>query len=135
MTEWGAASDQPLFFPSHLPILNPHLHMAGKELACLAGFMASQTPAARRRRERNHLHHALRGRRNRHPPVIFQQSVPILSGDPAEELDSRIQALEHELYPAARLSAMRWRTVWIECRSALEKSAQVDFKVELLWEL
>ena len=34
-------------------------------------------------------------------PVIFQESVPILSGDTAESLHARIQGVEHRLYPAA----------------------------------
>jgi phosphoribosylglycinamide formyltransferase 1 len=34
-------------------------------------------------------------------PVVLQESVPVLPGDTAESLHSRIQAVEHQLYPAA----------------------------------
>ena len=34
-------------------------------------------------------------------PIILQESVPILSDDTAERLHQRIQAVEHQLYPAA----------------------------------
>jgi phosphoribosylglycinamide formyltransferase-1 len=36
-----------------------------------------------------------------HGPVVLQQTVPVLSGDTAESLASRVLAAEHELYPAA----------------------------------
>jgi len=40
-------------------------------------------------------------------PIIVQQRVPILPGDTAAALHARIQAVEHQLYPAAisRLAA------------------------------
>jgi phosphoribosylglycinamide formyltransferase-1 len=34
-------------------------------------------------------------------PIIAQQTVPVLDSDTAETLHARIQAAEHELYPAA----------------------------------
>ena len=34
-------------------------------------------------------------------PIILQEAVPILAGDTAESLHTRIQVLEHRLYPAA----------------------------------
>jgi len=34
-------------------------------------------------------------------PIILQESVPVLPGDTAETLHSRIQVVEHRLYPAA----------------------------------
>jgi phosphoribosylglycinamide formyltransferase 1 len=34
-------------------------------------------------------------------PVILQETVPVLPGDTAESLHSRIQVVEHRLYPAA----------------------------------
>ena len=36
-----------------------------------------------------------------HGPVVLQQIVPVLSGDTAESLASRVLAAEHELYPEA----------------------------------
>lgn len=34
-------------------------------------------------------------------PIILQESVPVLPGDTAETLHTRIQVVEHRLYPAA----------------------------------
>jgi phosphoribosylglycinamide formyltransferase 1 len=39
--------------------------------------------------------------------IIAQQSVPILAGDTPETLHARIQAAEHQLYPAALAKAFR----------------------------
>ena len=39
--------------------------------------------------------------------IIAQQRVPVLTGDTPETLHARIQAAEHELYPAALAKAFR----------------------------
>jgi phosphoribosylglycinamide formyltransferase-1 len=42
-------------------------------------------------------------------PIISQQSVPVLDGDTAESLHQRIQAAEHQLYPACVAALSRGR--------------------------
>lgn len=50
-------------------------------------------------------------------PIIAQEAVPIVEGDTIEELESRIHAVEHMLYPSV-LAAIAQRRVTVEGRQA-----------------
>jgi phosphoribosylglycinamide formyltransferase-1 len=56
-------------------------------------------------------------------PIIAQAAVPVRDDDTADTLHARIQAVEHELYPAAVKAVLtgRWRAPC--CRPALVRPA------------
>ena len=53
-------------------------------------------------------------------PIIAQQTVPVLAGDTAATLHARIQAAEHELYPAA-VAALARGEIEVRGRQVLKK--------------
>lgn len=108
-------------------ILSRHLEQARPDLICLAGFMRILTPGFVRRWPMLNIHPSLLPKHkglNTHAraiaagdeeagctvhevtaalddgPILGQAKLPILPGDTADSLATRVLRLEHKLYPA-----------------------------------